>query len=185
MAGLAAEVTRLEAYIQWSLRFRFRSFTFASAGDIHSKPIPSGSKDTDYRPDAIGPEMPVELFGNRKTRSAKTWELVARSEAVLEKTRNLVALEAENSYIDYLYSGKSMEKAKKQADAGNKNLLILRDVAGDRVSTSATLTQLLEAQEDAAKGNAAYNEAVYRRIAALASIERITAGGIKVKYSGR
>jgi hypothetical protein len=53
------------------------------------------------------------------------------------------------------------------------------------VNSSATLKELLESQEDAAKGSAAYNEAVYKRIAALANIERITAGGIKVNYPGR
>ena len=185
MASLASEVTRLEAYAQWSIKLRYRAETFASGADIHSRPLPSGSKDNDYRPDALGPEMPTHMFGSRATRSQKAWELVARSQAVLEKTRNLVTLEAQNAWIDYHFAGISMETAKKQADAGNKNLTLLREVAGDRVSTAATLQQLLEAQEEAAKGTAAYNEAVYQRITALANIERITAGGFCVKYPGR
>ena len=53
------------------------------------------------------------------------------------------------------------------------------------MSTAASLAQMLEAQEDAAKGMGSYNEAVYQRIAALASIERITAGGYTINYPGR
>ncbi len=77
-----------------------------------------------------------------------------------------------------------MVYAKRLADAGNSSKSILED-AGAKASTAASLQQMLEAQEEAAKGKAAYNEAVYKRIAALANIERITAGNIKVNYPGR
>jgi outer membrane protein TolC len=185
MAGIASEVTRLEAYAQWSLRFRYRSQTFASGADIHARPIPPGHRDGEYRPDAIGPEMPANMFGNRQTRTERAWALAARSQAVLEKTINLVTLEAENAFIDYHYAGLSMAEAKKQAEAGKANLAALKEVAGDKVSTAANLQSLLEAQGEAATGQAAYNDAVRQRIAALANIERITAGGVKINYPGR
>jgi outer membrane protein TolC len=185
MASLASDVTRLEAYAQWSIRFRFRVETFASGADIHARHIPAGSKEGEYRPDAIGPEMPVTMFGDRAARSQKSWELVTRSQAVLEKTTNLVTLEAQDAWIEYFYAGASMAAAKKQAAAGSANLSTLREVAGDKVDKAATLQQLLEAQEEAAKGQAAFNEAVYHRISALANIERISAGGIKINYPGR
>jgi outer membrane protein TolC len=185
MASLASDVTRLEAYAQWSIRFRFRVETFASGGDIHARHIPAGSKEGEYRPDAIGPEMPVTLFGDRASRSQKSWELVARSQAVLEKTTNLVTLEAEDAWIEYYHAGLAMTAAKKQATAGQKNLEILRETFGDKIDKRATLQGFLEAQEEAAKGQAAFNEAVYHRISAMANIERITAGGIKMKYPGR
>ncbi len=185
MASLASDVTRLEAFAQWSIRFRFRVETFASGADIHTRHIPAGSKDGEYRPDAIGPEMPVTLFGDRASRSQKSWELVTRSQAVLEKTMNLVTLEAEDAWIAYFYAGDSMTLAKKQAAAGKANLTALREVAGDKVDKKATLQELLEAQEEAAKGQAAFNEAVFQRISALANIERISAGGIKINYPGR
>ena len=185
MAGLVGEVTRLEAFVQWSLRFRYRTQTFASGADIHSRSIPHGSKDGDYRPDAIGPEMPSNLFGPRKERTAKAWELAARSQAVLEKTTNLVVLEAENAFIDFSTAGESMATAKRIADAGKASVVALRDVAGDRVSSAASLQSLLEAHGDSARGQAAFNKVVYQRIVALANIERITAGGIKIKYPGR
>lgn len=185
MASLAADVTRLEALIQWAHKFRFRVETFAGAADIHSRPLPPGSKDGEYRPDVIGPEMPKTLIGDKYARSQRAWFLATRSEAVLEKTRNLVTLEAHNAFFEYYYAGFSMETAKKMSEASNSNLKLLKEVAGDRVDKSSTLQQLLEAQDLAAKGQAAHNKAVYQRIAALANIERITAGGIKVNFPGR
>ena len=185
LAGLASEVTRLEAYIQWSLRLRYRTTTFANGADIHSRSLPPGSKDGEYRPDAVGPEMPPTMFGDRNSRTQKAWAYVDRSKAVLEKTRNLVTLEAEVAFIDWRQAGEAMIRAKRQADAGSANLKSLKEVAGDKVSTTATLQQLLEAQRDSSQGMAAFNEAIYLRIVALANIERITAGGIKINYPGR
>jgi len=185
MAGLAAEVTRLEAYVQWAHCFRLRTQTFAVGADIHSRPIPPGSKDGDYRPDAMGPEMPTHFFGDRKTRTQRAWELAARSRAVLQKTTDLVVLEADNALIDFNEAGKTMAIALRQANAGKNNVKRLQEVAGEKVSSAATLESLLEGQGTSARGQAAYNEAVYKRIVALANLERITAGGVKVNYPGR
>jgi outer membrane protein TolC len=185
MSNIFLEISRLEVSAQGAIHVRFRAETAASGGDIHSRPIPPGSKDGDYRPDALAPDMPVQLTGNRSTRTQRACAIAERSEAVCQKTRNLVTLEAEKAWDDYYYSGLSMTAAKEQAEAGNKNLVLLKPVVGDKVSSAATLQQLLEAEEEAAKGTAAYNEAVYQRIAALANIERITAGGFKINYPGR
>jgi outer membrane protein TolC len=185
MASIATDVTRLEAYAQWSLKIRLRTQTFASGGDLHARTIPPGHRNGDYRPDALGPEMPTNMFGNRSSRTQRAWELAARSEAVLEKTRNLVTLEAENAFIDYFYAGQSMTEAQKQVEASNANLKALKEVAGDKISKAADLEALLEAQGAAATGLAAYNEAVHQRISALANLERITGGGIKINYPGR
>ena len=62
------------------------------------------------------------MFGGHSVRAEKAWELVARSQAVLEKTRNLVTLEAENAWIEFHYAGLAMDAAKRQADAGKDNL---------------------------------------------------------------
>lgn len=185
MAELAVEVTRLEAYAQWAIRIRYRAETFAAGGDIHSRPLPYGNKDGEYRPSALGPEMPTSLFGQRKERTQRAWELAFRSQAVLDNTRNLVTLEAEDAYVEYASAGQGMVIAKRLSDAGNKSKSILEAADGPKVSSATSLQQMLEAQEEAAKGRAAYNEAVYKRIAALANIERITAGNIKVNYPGR
>jgi len=185
MASLFSDVATLEAYAQWSIRIRYRAETFASGADIHSRVLPYGSKDGSYRPDSLGPEMPVQMVGSRTDRSEKAWQLVARSQAVTEKTKNLVTLEAESAWNEFHFAGLAMEASKRQADAGARNLSLLKEVAGDKVSTAATLQQLLEAQEEAAKGQATYNESVYSRISALANIERITAGGFTIKYPGR
>jgi outer membrane protein TolC len=184
MAGMAAEATQLEAYIQWSTRFRLRVDTFATGADIHSRALPSGMQNGDYRPGAIGPEMPARLVGSRSSRYQRAWELVTRSQAVLEKTRNLVTLEAENSYADYESAVSTVVEAKIEVDSANQNYMILRPADG-QVSKAADLRNVLEAHGTLAKSQGALNEAVYHRITALAAIERITAGGIKVNYPNR
>lgn len=185
MAGLASDVTQLEAYVQWSQRFRFRVETFATGADIHSRTIPVGVQNGEYRPGAIGPEMPSELFGSRSTRYQRAWELTLRSQAVLEKTRNLVALEAENSFIDYEAAIQEMAEAKIEAEKADANLTFLLGVHGDKIETAATLQKMLEYKAILARAQAAMNEANYHQITALAALERITAGGIKVNYPDR
>lgn len=184
MASLAAEVTQLEAYIQWSNRFRLRMDTFAVGADIHSRPLPSGQQNGEYRPGAIGPEMPARLVGSRSSRYQKAWELLTRSQAVLEKTRNLVTLEAENAFIEYEAAGSTVAEARSELDSANQNYMILRPADG-QISKAADLKNVLEAHAAVARSQAALNEAVYHRITALAAIERITAGGIKVNYPQR
>jgi hypothetical protein len=185
MANIAAQVTLLEVDVQWVIRLRYRTQTFASGADIHTRPIPQGSRDGDYRPDAVAPEMPTHMFGKREDRTAKARELAARSASVVQKTLNLVTLEAENAYIDFLYAGRTMAAAKEQRDAARKNFNDIVKVGGKTVDTAAKLTDELEAQAQKSLGEAALNEAVYKRIVALASIERITAGGMKIKFPGR
>ena len=185
MAGYAAEVTQIETYVQWSNRFRFKVDTFASGADIHSRPIPSGLRNGEYRPDAVGPEMPPRLVGNRSTRYERAWELALRSQAVLEKVQNLVTLEAENAFIEYEAAGLTMVEAKIEVQSADQNYKTLREVAGDQVSKAADLRNMLEAYASLAKAQAAQNEAVYHRITSLAAVERITAGGVKINYPHR
>jgi hypothetical protein len=68
--------------------------------DIHARPIPQGTRNTEYRPDAVGPEMPPSLAGHRQDRMARAGEFNARA-AVVDKTRNLIVLEAENSFFQW------------------------------------------------------------------------------------
>ena len=185
LASLFSEASRLEAYAQWSILFRLRVETFASGGDIHSRHIPPGSKEGDYRPDAIGPEMPVQMIGGHGIRSQKAWELAARSDAVLQKTKNLVTLEADTAWCDYHYAGLSMAKAKIQLQESKENLKDLKEAAGMVIDNRSKLEQVLMAQEETTKAQAALNEAIYQRISALANIERITAGGVRINYPGR
>ena len=139
----------------------------------------------DYRPGAVGPEMPARLVGNRQTRYERAWELTVRSQAVAEKARNLVALEAENSVIDFEAAGQTMAEAKIEVERANANYMTLREVAGDKVSKAADLRNMLEAYANLARAQGALNEAIYHRITALAAIERISAGGIRVNYPNR
>src|SRR5262249_3914159 len=96
-ANSAAEATDLEVEAQGTspaLPVR----TFASVVDIHARPIPQGISNEEYRPGAISLEMPVTLAGRRSSRMERARELENRARAVVEKTRNLIALEAEDAF---------------------------------------------------------------------------------------
>src|SRR5262249_13160892 len=61
--------------------------TFAASADLHSQPVPQGTRDGDYRPGAITIDMPVELVGSRSLRVERAQDLHARAVAVVDKTR--------------------------------------------------------------------------------------------------
>ncbi len=183
MASLVAEVTQIETQIQWAYRLRYRTETFAAAADLHSRSVPLGTMDGDYRPDALGPEMPAKLFGSRSSRTQRMAQLHERAQAVLEKTKNLVALEAENAFIDYEIAGKSVEEARIAMDRAKANYMSLESVVGQRISKSADLKTLLESYAVLAKAQASYNESIYHRVTALSALERVTAGGVQVKFN--
>ena len=67
-AMVAADVTRLEVCAQQSIRFRPIARTFASSGDIHAKSVPTGLHNGEYRPGAMGVEMPANVAGHRDDR---------------------------------------------------------------------------------------------------------------------
>src|SRR5947207_8066335 len=91
-------ITVLE--IEAQAKSRFPKFpTSAAGGDIHAKPIPTGTFGSDYKPGAIGPELPTLFVGPRSTRMQRASELSDRAGAVVDKARNLVALEAEDAFL--------------------------------------------------------------------------------------
>src|SRR5262249_39228307 len=96
LASVGAEVLRLEVDAQGVIRLRLRSFTAAAGSDVHSRNVPQGSRSGEYRPGAIAPDYPVLIVGDRKSRVAKAEALSLRADAGFEKTRDLVALEAED-----------------------------------------------------------------------------------------
>jgi hypothetical protein len=96
-----------------------------------------------------------------------------------------VTLEGENAFIEYDAAGQTMVEAKTEVDRADQNYKTLREVAGDKVSKSADLRNMLEAYASLAKAQGALNEAVYHRLTSLAAVERITAGGVKINYPNR
>jgi outer membrane protein TolC len=181
LAQIGADVTRLEICAQWARRLTLLGTTYANAGDIHARPIPSAQREPDYKPGAIGPEMPDRLLGGRDTRSKTAALYAERARAAAEQARSLVGLEAEVGYARWVESVRRVKDTREAAKAGRDLIDRLREAAGG----VETKEQVLLNEVSAARAFAALNEALYDQIAALVNLERITAGGVRVNFKGR
>jgi outer membrane protein TolC len=173
-AAGAAELTALEVEAQKASLLP-TARTFAFAGDIHSQPIPAGIHNTEYRPGAITVEMPAHLVGCRKDRVAQAEALHARGHAVVEKTRNLVALEAEDTYLKGLEAARKLIHYRDAADRARQNVDKLREDLKPNAPT--TPEHVLNAGALASELRVRTNEALHQYLLALAALERVTAGG--------
>lgn len=178
---LAADIFRLEVDAQGRSYFRTLVRTFATAGDIHAQPVPPGVRNGDYRPGAVGFEMPVSLAGPRNSRVEQACEYSGRADAVVAKTKELIALEAEDGFAKWREASR---KAAFTRDATNKAFKYIKQLEEDRQNGAQikpedmTTNRLLSVQ-----ANVAMNEANYQLILALANLERITAGGFSAGFS--
>ncbi|MCI0684987.1 MAG: TolC family protein [Gemmataceae bacterium] len=168
------QVTELEITAQSRTWFRLESKTFAAGGDIHARPIPQGVANGEYRPGAIGPEMPPFLFGNRTDRVQRASDFNDRAIAVVNKTENLIALEVEANYLKWLEAAQNVqnltplpkearsvaERVKERFDMGN--------ASGEEYLRARTQVNQLEAL---------LNQWSFEHALALAALERVTAGG--------
>lgn len=180
-ANDAVEVFCLEIKAQGTSR-HIRVNTFTSASDLHATPIPQGSQNGEYRPGAVGPEMPPTLVGNRSEREDQAGAYYRRAQAVAEKTKNLVMLEAEDGFLRWKEANRKATRLLDAAEKGEKLGRDLRDdfkqpgskVRLDEVTTAGILATQLRVQA---------NEALHELAMALSYLERVTAGGITVDYS--
>ncbi len=175
-ANSASRVTALEVDAQHRAR-GLQSKTFASGADIHAKEIPQGMSNGEYRPGAIGLEMPPFLAGRKHDRVARAEDLSARAGAVVDKTTNLVSLEVENYYLKWL---DARQRAERLAGVRTR----ARDIS-DRVwkrfdDGGASGEEYLRAETLVDQVQAQYNEALYQHALALAALERATAGALQV-----
>lgn len=178
LARIGVDVMGLEVEAQRALRFTLRQSTAAAASDVHSRLVPLGTRDGEYRPDAIAPDFPTLLVGDRKIRAERATVLLAGQEILLEKTRALVKLETMNAVIRFEEAKKRVKQWKLAADAGAASVERKRkDVNGKPVDT-----KILNLEGLAAQSRGTYNEVRYLQLMALATIERATAGGIRVNY---
>lgn len=175
-AASAQQVTELEIVAQSKIRAS-QARTFASGTDLHAKPIPQGVANGEYRPGAVGLEMPVALAGPKADRIARASDLNARAAAVNEKANNLVALEAEAAYLKWL---EAATKAKSLKDAVETAGRISSNVSNRFDTGKVTGEELLRARTLEEQTRALLNEAVYQHALALAGLERVTAGGYRV-----
>jgi outer membrane protein len=180
-ANTASEVVCLEVKAQGtSCRPTFR--TFAAAVDIHAVPVPQGTNNGEYRPGATSLEMPTLMVGPRWARVERTQDLSARAVAVVDKTRNLVALEAEDAFFKWEEANRKLPTTRDAAEAGARLSKHTREDfnAGQRVRIEDILTN----EVLAGQAQAAYNEAVYEQVIALANLQRATAGGFSAGLGG-
>jgi outer membrane protein TolC len=181
LSQMGANVLALEIDAQGAVCFRLKLPTAASGADIHARFVPSGTREGEYRPDGLLPEYPTNMYGDRKSRVAKATALAMRGEAVVEKTRDLVKLEAINNFIKWEEATKRVVDWKIAAEAGKSSIDRVRKDSNNK----PTDEKILQLEALVTESRASYNDAVYQQLMALAGIERATAGGIKVNYPGR
>jgi outer membrane protein TolC len=179
-AGVFADVASLEVEAQ-SASHHKRMETFAAGTDIHSTPIPQGTHGTDYRPSAIPPEMPTLLAGPREERAKHAESLQCRAAAVLEGTRKLVALEAEDAFLQWEQASLQAAEAREAASEAEQ---AAEDLTKDFTAGSKVRVEdVANARVLASQARSQYNEFLYRQIVALADLERITAGAFRAKLT--
>ncbi|HEY1191448.1 MAG TPA: TolC family protein [Gemmata sp.] len=181
LAAAGVDAFRLEVYAQGKLPFKRVAPTFASGADIHAKEIPAPNRGTDYRPGGIIPEMPVQLIGSKYDRVCRAMAFARRAEAVYDKARNLILLEAETAYLDFELASEKLAIATKQFALSKQ----LQEQARAVAEFTKAKDQLVIAEVEASRAQSGYFEAVYQYLLALAALERVTAGGIRPAFPDR
>jgi outer membrane protein TolC len=170
----AAKVADLEVDAQGKT-FLPRANTFAYGADIHAHPVPQGISNREYRPGATGLEMPPSLAGPRCSRVEHARDLSARAAAVVDKTRNLIVLEAEDLYYKWQEASRKVSQSRTAQESGSR--LAKNTRADFRAGQNVKIEDILTNEALAAQAAAAYNEALYQLVVALADLQRVTAGG--------
>jgi len=173
-ANVFAQIACLEVEAQ-ATSMHQRMQTFASGADIHARNVFPGVHNNDYKPGAVAPEMPPFLIGNRPERLEQARVFQARAETVVETTRKLIALEAEDAFLRWEEASRQARQAQKAADTGDKLADQLRKDFASRLKVR--VEEVATARVLASQARSEYNEFVYRKILALADLERVTAGG--------
>jgi outer membrane protein TolC len=181
LAEIGADVTRLEVYAQWTRKLSLMTSTFANASDIHARPLPAGHHDPDYRPAALGPEMPDRLLGKAETRAAAAGQYAIRSAEVVRHTKSLVALEAEVAWARWAEATRQVAEARKAAASGRALINRQREAAGGAAQEDIAILN----EASAARAFASLNEALYDQVIAIANLERVTAGGVRINFPTR
>lgn len=184
LAAAGADAFRLEVYAQSAVRFRKTVPTLATGGDIKAREVPATVRDLklQYKPGAIIPEMPPQLVGNQADRVSRAMAYSQRADAVFEKARNLVRLEAENAFFEYDYASKLVVEGKAKFEFGKDMMERVKELVDN---PNAERDQLVGGYVQAAKAQSDYVEAVWQYLLTLAHLERVTAGGVRPDFPGR
>jgi outer membrane protein TolC len=182
-AASAAQLTGLEIDAQAASCW-LTARTFASGSDVHARAIPQETRNNEYRPGAIGLEMPPSFVGPRADRVERAEALNARAYAVVEKTRNLIALEAEDAYLKWDEAHRKVKQTSAAADYAEKTLKDLRDRWQENQNPTfleklpAATKEYLEALVRFSQIRSEYNQALFQLLLSIAGLERVTAGGV-------
>jgi hypothetical protein len=127
--------------------------------------------------------MPVVITGSQRERVEQARLYATRAAAMAQKTRNLIALEAEQACLRWVESSRRLEKAEKAAEQAFKLYREVRqafDPRRDRI----TVKRLVETGFIQTQLAAQRNEARYQVLLALIAVERVTAAGVCVPLDG-
>ncbi len=170
-------VTSLEIDAQRRNLFKPQSKTFAIAADLHAKPIPQGEANGNYRPGAIGPEMPLYLIGKWRDRIQRASDFNDRAAAVVDKTENLITLEVEFMLLKWLEAAQNVQNLKPTPDMAQKVADKVRKRFNDGNETGEAYLRAATLEDQA---KALFNQALFEHALGLAALERVTAGGYRV-----
>jgi outer membrane protein TolC len=173
-AAAAVTITRLEIDAQAALHWPLAR-TCALLSDIHAETLPElGTPE--YKPSMVGYEMPPKLAGSRCTRTERARDFSARAEAVSDKTRALVVLDADATFARWLSARRALPPAKAAMEEAARVAPAAR-FAFNELKTKDT-DKLLADEVLAAQARVKYNEERFEYAAGLADLERVTAGAL-------
>jgi hypothetical protein len=186
-AAIFKEVSTLEIQAQakmhpWSLQGE----TFAAGSDIHVLSVPMQLENGEYRPGAVGPDMPGKLAGHRDDRVNQATLYAERACSVVEKTRQLLNLQAEDAYWKFEKATREIEANRKVVKVAEKakNMIIEEFKPVAPLGAHPNLDDLLLAALKSALFQFSLNQARYERLLALTLLERVTAGGVNPGFDG-
>jgi outer membrane protein TolC len=172
-AAVFADASALEVCAQASSHQK-KLETFAAGSDVHSTTVPPGQRSDPYRPGGIPPEMPTLLAGPTAERVRHARSLQARGAAVLESTRGLIVLEAEDAFLRWEQASLQAAEALRAADEADR---LADDLTKDFTSgAKVKVDEVLTARVLASQARAQANEFLYKKVLTLAELERVTGG---------
>jgi cell division septum initiation protein DivIVA len=182
-ASNAAAVVALEIEAQGTTN-RSTLRTFAAGSDIHARPVPTGIYEgLDYKPGAVGLEMPSSLSGCKTARQAQARDYHQRAEAVVAKVVNLITLEVTDLYYRWQEKSnkaKKLEEAFRQSQQFSEKLKNSFNVQAR--GTYPNIDEVLHAGLITTRLRLEWKEAQYQSLLALLALERATAGGLCVDF---
>jgi outer membrane protein TolC len=171
-ASLFADIAYLEIDAQ-SLIFCINAKTFAASADIHWMGVSNTEINGTYRPGDLGQEMPVFLIGHRSQRVSQAAQLADRAKIVREKIRGLIALEAEDACLRLAQEGGQVGLLRKAVASSEKS--VEHGVSAFR-NQQGGVDNWLESEAAAAQTKSQLNESLFKYAAALAALQKSTAG---------